>query len=127
MPDNYIIPITRWAVKDGERRPITEHYQSPRLPHIEDLLTKISRENGLSYNPGRADELAGFALNTLLAFEERQDWKPFRSLDGRESDTRQPGFNFIGPAQVISRALIDRQRILTNSFFPNSERRFEIY
>lgn len=124
FPDNYIVPISRWRFENGTRRVITEHDASPRDPQVEAFIAGVCSNLGIIYDSNRVDELAGFMVNTLLAPQERKEWKQFMNHKGEESDEKKPGFNFIGPAQVTTRALMVRQTIAGNSFYRNAEMQF---
>src|SRR3989344_624039 len=127
VPDKFLIAVSRWKVDtDGNRTLITEHEQSPRSLHIERLLGSIATRNNLNYHQNRANELAGFAVNMYLNPGLKAPWKPFMNHKGEESDTRVPGSNFIGPAQVITRGLMVRDQALTNSFYKNAEKRAKL-
>lgn len=126
LSNNYLFPITRWKKdRDGVRTLITEHTENPRSIQVEEFLEDLITRGGLPYDADSVDELAGFVMNTFLAYPERRDWKPFMDLDGNEYDKMKFGVNnFIGPAQLTTRALMVRDKILSNSFFKNAEARF---
>lgn len=127
-PDSFLLPISRWEVSDdGVRTLITEHEKSPRAPQVERFIGKWFEQQGWNnYEPDRADELIGFAVNVFLAHEVRSKWKPFMNHKAQESDRQNPGYNFIGPAQIITRALWEREKILAHEFYPNVERRLKL-
>ncbi len=121
LPLNYIVPVSRWRTEGTERTLITEHTATPRDPRVEESIRLACANLGVVYDAERIDELAGFMVNTLFAHKERAGWKPFMSHKGVESDHKLTGNNFIGPAQVTTRALLERGTILTNSFYRNAE------